>query len=466
MDRAQVSRRRHSRRRAAGGEAGGDATLDSGSDRWDLHVSSVGATVGNARRGCGRRIGDCRRSLLSCSRRNHLCRSRSGLLVERIAQRRIDRTPTGRSATGDVGREISTGSGATRALDALTEWRSRDADVGRLLRLPARRHRPRRHHGRRRHVGLGRSGAVSDHHGSRRRLHRLARPRHRLRRRCHRHQYESRRRDARNSRQRAAMNLQLNLDELRFDPEKGTVVVVAQDAVNGKVLMVANADRQALERTLETGDMHYRSRSRGLWRKGETSGNLQRVVSLAADCDGDTVLARVISAGPACHTGAPSCFDDSLATPSVWSALATIIASRHAELLNNVRANSDTQSPSPQANSPSYTAKLLRDRNLRLKKIGEESGELIAAVADGDADRSAEEAADLVYHVAVALEAIGSSLDEVALRLFNRSGKGSIGSVHASSIAREVASVLETQAHQPPDVTSPIHPRNPDERLR
>jgi phosphoribosyl-ATP pyrophosphohydrolase/phosphoribosyl-AMP cyclohydrolase len=200
------------------------------------------------------------------------------------------------------------------------------------------------------------------------------------------------------------MNLQLNLDELRFDADKGTVVVVAQDAVSGRVLMVANADREALARTLETGEMHYRSRTRGLWRKGETSGNVQRVVSLVADCDGDTVLARVISAGPACHTGATSCFDDVLATPSAWSALREIIASRHAEL-----------------DSRSYTAKLLADRNLRLKKIGEESGELIAALADGDADRSAEEAADLVYHLAVALEATGSSLDEVALRLFDRS---------------------------------------------
>ena len=240
------------------------------------------------------------------------------------------------------------------------------------------------------------------------------------------------------------MNLQLNLDDLRFDADKGTVVVVAQDAVSGRVLMVANADREALQRTLETGDMHYRSRTRGLWRKGETSGNVQRVVSLTADCDGDTVLARVISAGPACHTGATSCFDDSLATPSVWSALAQVIASRRA------------------GNSPSYTAKLLTDRNLRLKKIGEESGELIAALADGDANRSAEEAADLVYHVAVALEATGSSLDEVALRLFNRSDKGSI----ARSIAKEVASVLEARAHQPPAATAPIHPRAPDDQFR
>src|SRR6266550_2764560 len=203
------------------------------------------------------------------------------------------------------------------------------------------------------------------------------------------------------------MNLRLNLDDLRFDPDKGTVVVVAQDAVSGRVLMVANADREALERTLETGDMHYRSRTRGLWRKGESSGNVQRVVSLVADCDGDTVLARVISAGPACHTGATSCFDDSLATPNAFSALSKIIATRQADTA---------------ANSPSYTKKLLADRNLRRKKIGEEAGELIAALADGDADRSAEEAADLIYHVAVALEATGTSLDEVALRLFDRSG--------------------------------------------
>lgn len=204
------------------------------------------------------------------------------------------------------------------------------------------------------------------------------------------------------------MRSQLNLDELRFDADKGTVVVVAQDAVSGQILMVANADREALERTLESGEMHYRSRSRGLWRKGETSGNVQQVVSLAADCDGDTVLARVISAGPACHTGSTSCFEDAVSTPSAWSALSKIISTRRTEAADNSR---------------SYTVKLLADRNLRLKKIGEESGELIAALADGDTDRSAEEAADIVYHVAVALEAAGTSLDEVGRRLFDRSGQ-------------------------------------------
>ena len=93
------------------------------------------------------------------------------------------------------------------------------------------------------------------------------------------------------------MTTTLNLDEVAFDNATGTVVVVTQDAATGRVLMVAHADREALARTIETGEMHYRSRSRGLWRKGATSGNVQRVVSLDLDCDRDTVLARVVPAG-------------------------------------------------------------------------------------------------------------------------------------------------------------------------
>src|SRR6266550_7835766 len=115
------------------------------------------------------------------------------------------------------------------------------------------------------------------------------------------------------------MSVALDFDSVRFDKDKGTVVVVAQDAVSGRVLMVANADREALERTIDTGEMHYRSRTRGLWRKGATSGNVQQVVSLTLDCDGDAVVARVRSAGPACHTGAVSCFDESAAPPTIWS---------------------------------------------------------------------------------------------------------------------------------------------------
>ena len=184
--------------------------------------------------------------------------------------------------------------------------------------------------------------------------------------------------------------------------------------------MVANADREALEHAIKTGEMHYRSRTRGLWRKGATSGNVQKLVSLTPDCDGDTVLARVISAGPACHTGAVSCFDES-AAPNVWSALAATIALRNATLKEESGTDAEVGSREEGRKSRSYTQRLLLDRNLRLKKIGEESAELISACADGDATRSAEEAADLFYHVAVALEAAGSSLDAVADVLQQRS---------------------------------------------
>ena len=190
----------------------------------------------------------------------------------------------------------------------------------------------------------------------------------------------------------------LDLTTLDFDKGNGLVTVVAQDATTGAVLMVAHADREALERTLATGEMHYRSRSRGLWHKGATSGNVQRVVSLAADCDGDAVLARVAPAGPACHTGAVTCFG--APTADALSTLDATIAARAA-------------SDAPAGDRPSYTQRLLADRNLRLKKLGEEMAELVTACADADATRGAEEGADVVYHALVALRAIGVTLDDV-----------------------------------------------------
>lgn len=186
----------------------------------------------------------------------------------------------------------------------------------------------------------------------------------------------------------------LDLNTLDFDKGGGLVTVIAQDASTGQVLMVAFASRESLERTLASGEMHYHSRTRGLWHKGATSGNTQRVVSLTADCDGDAVLARVIPSGPACHTGAVTCFGD-------------VVAETLAELDATIdeRAASDGEG--------SYTAKLLADRNLRLKKIGEEAAEFVTACADGDAGRANQEAADIFYHVLVALHAAGGSLAEV-----------------------------------------------------
>jgi phosphoribosyl-ATP pyrophosphohydrolase/phosphoribosyl-AMP cyclohydrolase len=196
----------------------------------------------------------------------------------------------------------------------------------------------------------------------------------------------------------------IDLDALDFDKAGGTIVIVTQHASTGAVLMVAHADRDALERTIESGEMHYRSRTRGLWRKGETSGNTQRVVSLSADCDGDAVLARVVPAGPACHTGAPSCFGDAALAADTFGILDAVIAERERDLVGD---------PATKGEQKSYTQRLLTDRNLRLKKIGEEAAELVMACADEDRDRAVEEASDLVYHVLVALRGVGVSLGDL-----------------------------------------------------
>ena len=196
------------------------------------------------------------------------------------------------------------------------------------------------------------------------------------------------------------MTVSLDLDTLDFSKGQGLVTVVTQDAHTGVVLMVAHADREALEYTLRTGEMHYRSRSRGLWHKGGTSGNVQQVVTLTADCDRDAVLARVIPAGPACHDGTTSCFrDDALLSDTLATLDATI-----AERAQSVLAAGE---------KPSYTQRLLTDRNLRLKKLGEEAVELTMACVDHDTARAAEETADLVYHALVALHAVGGTLDDV-----------------------------------------------------
>lgn len=169
------------------------------------------------------------------------------------------------------------------------------------------------------------------------------------------------------------------------------VPVVAQDEATGAVLMLAWADEEALAKSLETGRMHYWSRSRrALWMKGETSGHVQTLSGLFLDCDGDTVLARVQQTGPACHTGAATCFheedDKDGRIGDTLTALAALVRSRRRE---------------PRGG---YTDKLLADTNLRLKKVGEESGEFLVAAARDDHDAMVYEAADLLYHLVVALE--------------------------------------------------------------
>ncbi|HEY9427480.1 MAG TPA: bifunctional phosphoribosyl-AMP cyclohydrolase/phosphoribosyl-ATP diphosphatase HisIE [Gemmatimonadaceae bacterium] len=215
----------------------------------------------------------------------------------------------------------------------------------------------------------------------------------------------------------------LDLDALDFR-RGGLVTVVTQDVHTGQILMVAHADREALEYTLATGEMHYHSRRRGLWHKGATSGNRQCVVSLTPDCDGDAVLALVEQIGFACHNGTRSCFvvEDA---PESWSSEPAprrvsdgVLTGLDATIAARAKAGDS-------ASRSSYTARLLADRNLRLKKLGEEAAELVTACADGDRVRATEEAADLFYHALVALRAAGGSLGDVERVLQRRADESS-----------------------------------------
>jgi len=198
-----------------------------------------------------------------------------------------------------------------------------------------------------------------------------------------------------------------HFDALDFDKLDGLVPVVAQDAESGAVLMLAFANPEALAASLTTGVMHFWSRSRGeLWRKGETSGNTLSVVSLHTDCDADSVLAIVRPAGPACHTGETSCFG--AGTTPIRDALARLDATL-----------ADRARDRPEG---SYTVKLLDDPNLRLKKLGEETAELVAALATSDIERATEETADLLYHALVALRAEGVGAAALLQALAARAG--------------------------------------------
>lgn len=193
------------------------------------------------------------------------------------------------------------------------------------------------------------------------------------------------------------INTAEDLDRVDFAKADGLVPVVAQHVRTGEVLMVAWADRPALEHALAERCMWYWSRSRREhWRKGDTSGNAQRLVELWLDCDGDTVLAHVDPTGPSCHTGDWSCFS----APPTIAGLQEVIALRAAD---------------PDARG--YTRRLLDDDNLRLKKLGEEAVEMALACRDGDGERVAEEAADLIYHTLVACVGAGVTWDDVLATL-------------------------------------------------
>lgn len=178
-----------------------------------------------------------------------------------------------------------------------------------------------------------------------------------------------------------------------------------QDIKNNNVLMLAYTNDEALELTKKTGYMHYWSRSRNcIWKKGETSGHVQKAYELRYDCDNDTILARVEQEGPACHTNSYSCFSkEPLRPDDIFSQLYRVFEDRE----NN---------PTPD----SYTCKLLKDKNKMLKKIAEESAEIIMAAKDDDRKQIIYESGDLMYHLLVMLYSKGITMDEVIDELQRR----------------------------------------------
>ena len=214
----------------------------------------------------------------------------------------------------------------------------------------------------------------------------------------------------------------LDLSALDFSRNDGLITVVTQDATSGMVLMVGLADRESLERTLTTGEMHYFSRARGRSQRGSDSGHTQRVVSLACDCDGDVLLARVVPAGPSCHTGSGSCFIGPEATSEVLYAPEPRVA---AAAISGT-ARSETWSNDDD----------LEDHNIRLAKLGEEAARLIGECADSDLPRATEEVANLLYHALVALRGAGGSLSDVQRVLAKRATPAMVRPVKAAEKGR------------------------------
>ncbi len=201
----------------------------------------------------------------------------------------------------------------------------------------------------------------------------------------------------------------INVEELKFD-EKGLIPAVVVDAVSGEVLTLAYMNKESLQITLEKGCTCFWSRSRQkLWLKGETSGNYQHVTSITADCDKDALVVKVEKDGPACHTGAESCFFNPL----------YINEDKHEFSLNGLyELLVGRKQEKPQGSYTTYLFEKGLDKIL--KKIGEESTEVIIAAKAQDKKETIYEIADLAYHVMVMMVENGISLDEVRNELSSR----------------------------------------------
>jgi len=197
----------------------------------------------------------------------------------------------------------------------------------------------------------------------------------------------------------------INIDAIDWAKQDGLVPAIVQDAANLRVLMLGYMSRESLQATLDSGEVTFFSRSRqALWRKGETSGDVLSLVSVAVDCDGDTLLVQAHPAGPTCHLGRTSCFPD--APGNLLATLDAVIAERARDLPPG-----------------SYTTSLFESGVRRIaQKVGEEGVETaLAAVAQGDEDLLGE-AADLAYHLLVLLRSRGLGLADLQAALHARRG--------------------------------------------
>lgn len=205
------------------------------------------------------------------------------------------------------------------------------------------------------------------------------------------------------------MDFEQLVSTLKFD-EKGLIPAIVQDYVTHEVLTLAYMNAESLRITLTEGRTCFYSRSRNcLWRKGETSGNIQQVVSITADCDGDALVVQVKKAGPACHTGAESCFFNEVyesedMRPFSLAALMELIRGRKL---------------SPKEGS--YTTYLFeKGADKILKKVGEECTEVLIGGAKGDKAETTYELGDLIYHAMVLMVEMGISLEDVTRELARR----------------------------------------------
>ncbi|MDR1976280.1 MAG: bifunctional phosphoribosyl-AMP cyclohydrolase/phosphoribosyl-ATP diphosphatase HisIE, partial [Campylobacteraceae bacterium] len=216
------------------------------------------------------------------------------------------------------------------------------------------------------------------------------------------------------------------MSSIKIDWERIKLLpVIAQEYESGEVLMLAYMNEEAYNLTLATNFAHYFSRSKQrIWKKGETSGNTQKVKDIFLDCDSDTLLLKVEQTGAACHTGNKTCFFNNILVPTDKAALRSADFTAHYGVLDKLyHTIQERKTADP---STSYVAKLLQNENSYLKKISEEAGEFCLSVKDGKEEEIIYEAADLLFHLLVALGAKNIHPDRVEQELTRRIGTSGI----------------------------------------